>query len=232
MRDPKSGCSLMGLGFLGLAFMLIGLYAALIQSWHTDQEIAAIQRLPELNVVMFHSIPAGSFVAITGILSDPAHQTKDGELFIYLEEEWKVNQDEDKGWQGYWETVQISVPESVIILTDGEILILGRQREELQVSIEAPLHEVRRLTPQEGEQVDGVVPGSIRDIGFRVGDQLTITGKKSAAGVIPDRIFGGSRAELIVFLEQRILGLRILGIIFGIVGLGLLVTALKIYRAK
>ncbi len=221
MQRLKSGCGLGVLAFLGLAFVFIGVFAGVIQASRVSGEAAEAQQLPELDAPAFAQSAPGTRVAVTGVLADPFEQTGADGLLIYLEEQWALDYDEEQGWEGAWETVYVAAPECVLLAPGGEIALAYAR----EVAINGALRETTVYVPEQGREVDGLVEGTVRHRGFAVGDQITVVGNKAEAALLPTRIVGGDRAALVATLTQQVIGLRIAGGIFGLVGLLLVAFA-------
>ncbi len=224
MTREKSKLPFILLGLLGLAFLMMGVFAATIQAKRVLQEAGTIRSLPELNAQALENTSPGTTVVITGILERNDEIADVGGLIIYIEEIWRVHYNDSEGsegWEGSWNKLNVMVPACNITFNGGNVLIQAGQG----VIIDKPLYEYKLNVPREGHVVDGIKEGSMRRRGFKAGDQITVVGGKEPSGVIPVRIFGGDRAELEQYLAYQVSGLRITGTIFGLVGLGLILVS-------
>lgn len=84
-----------------------------------------------------------------------------------------------------------------------------------------------RQLEQNRDCCSGLCSSFTRWCGFKAGDEVTIIGTKSAAGIIPSRIFGGDRQALEQSFAYRVSGLRLVGGIFALVGIGLLIISIE-----
>lgn len=228
MRAHKPGWGPIVVALLGLAFLLIGVFAGVIQVARTLREARMVQALPELDAPALQSLAPGAPVAVTGILEVNEEVADAQGLVIYLEQRWTVEDTEDEGWKGAWETVYTASPACSLTLA-GDSIALQVARE---VVIDGTLHESRVYVPEQAQQVDGIAEGTLRHIGFKAGDKITVVGSKAAAGITPSRVFGGERKALVQHFERQVSGLRIVGGIFGLVGIGLLITAIVLWLRK
>ncbi len=221
MDKHGSRVGLIVLAVLGVAFVAIGIFAGVAQVARTLREARLIENLPELDAPALHSLASDTLVAVTGIL-EPNGDRADAEgLIIYLEQAWAIEESEDEGWEGAWETVYRAMPTTTLTLTGGSVTL----RYTGEIAIDGTLHESRLYIPEQGRKVDDIIEGTLRHIGFKAGDHLTVVGTTTAAGIMPNRVFGGDRQALLWHFEQRVVGLRITGVIFDLVGLILMVVA-------
>lgn len=221
MRPSQSAIGLSLLALLGLAFLALGVLAGMGQGTRTLREARTVQALPELDAPAVQRLALDTPVVVTGLLDAHTEVADDQGLIIYLEQRWAVAYNEDEGWEGTWETVETMVPACTLALTGGHVVL----HEAHAVAIDGTLHENRVFVPEQARQVQGVAEGTLRHIGFQAGEQITVVGRTTAAGIMPSRVWGGDRTTLIQHLTGRVWGLRLAGILLGLVGLGLIVTA-------
>ena len=221
MDKHGSRVGLIVLAVLGVAFVAIGIFAGVAQVARILREARLIESLPELDAPAVRSLAPDAPVAVTGILELNEDRADAEGLIIYLEQVWAIEDSEDEGWEGAWETVYRAMPTTTLTLTGGSVTL----RYTSEIAIDGTLHESRLYIPEQGRKVDDIVEGTLRHIGFKAGDQLTVVGTTIAAGIAPNRVFGGDRQALLWHFEQRVVGLRITGAIFGLVGLILMAVA-------
>ncbi|MCU0521269.1 MAG: hypothetical protein MUF84_11325, partial [Anaerolineae bacterium] len=200
----------------------IGAFTGIGQANRTRGEARGIADLPSLDAAMLAASSNGTAAVITGILSGDSGD----DLVIYAEQEWQIEYDEDDGWQGSWQTLRTVVPDCRITLADGSA-VLNATRNAI---VDRTLHEAIVYVPAEGQahpatEVDGVVKGTIRHLGFRSGDQITAVGVTALESFTAERLSGGDHRALMQHLSQQVTMLRIVGVIFGLVGLGLMGAA-------
>ncbi len=221
MDKDGSRLGLIVLAVLGVAFVVIGVFAGISQTARTLLEARLIENLPELDAPAVRSLAPDTPVAVTGILELNEDRADVEGLIIYLEQVWAIEDSEDEGWEGAWETVYRAMPTTTLTLTGGSVTL----RYTSEIAIDGTLHESRLYIPEQGRKVEGIVEGTLRHVGFKAGDQLTVVGTTTATGIMPNRVFGGDRQALLRHFEQRVVGLRITGAIFGLVGLILMAVA-------
>ena len=221
MDKHGSRVGLIVLAVLGVAFVAIGIFAGIAQVARTLLEARLIENLPELDAPAVRSLAPDTLVAVTGMLELNEDRADAEGLIIYLEQAWAIEESEDEGWEGAWETVYRAMPTTTLTLTGGSVTL----RYTGEIAIDGTLHESRLYIPEQGRKVDDIIEGTLRHIGFKAGDQLTVVGTTTAVGIMPNRVFGGDRQALLWHFEQRVVGLRITGAIFGLVGLILMAVA-------
>ena len=229
MDKHGSRLGLIVLAVLGVAFVAIGVFAGISQVSRTLREARLIESLPELDAPAVRRLAPDTLVAVTGILELNEDWADAEGLIIYLEQVWAIEDNEDEGWEGAWETVYRAMPTTTLTLTGGSVTL----RYTNEIPIDGTLHESRLYLPEQGRKVEGIVEGTLRHVGFKAGDQITVVGTTTAAGIRPNRVFGGDRQALLWHFEQRVVGLRIAGAIFGLVGLILMaVTGVLLWRQR
>ncbi len=221
MDKAGSRLGLIVLAVLGVAFVAIGVFAGIGQTARTLREARLIENLPELDALALRSLAPDTPVAVTGILELNEDRADAEGFIIYLEQVWAIEESEDEGWEGAWETVYRAMPTTTLALTSGSVTL----RYTSEIAIDGTLHESRLYIPEQGRKEDDIIEGTLRHSGFRAGDQLTVVGTTTAAGILPNRVFGGDRQALLWHFEQRVVGLRITGAIFGLVGAILMAVA-------
>ncbi len=219
MQGSKQGCTIVAMALVGLGLALIGIFAGVVEGSKKQDEAHFIEQLPELDAPGVRESISGTRVAATGVLGDPYKAARDGGFLIFQDQRWKVEYDEEDGWEGSWEPIRTVIPNCRIVMQGGTIEVyLVRS-----VELNNPGFEDRVYVPEGNvEEAAGISEGTVRRVGFRVGNSVTIVGTKTKEGIQPERIAGGDRADLIDYLNNEAAGLRLAGTIFGLVGLGLM----------
>jgi hypothetical protein len=231
MNTEKPKTAFILLICLGILFILIALFAGVFQVNRTLNEAGMVQGLPEFNLQTLQQTAAGADVVVTGSLEASGQQADVSDLLIYLAEEWHVRYNDSEGsegWEGSWSKLETIVPPCAVALSGGSVTLEAGD----DTIIDNPLHEFKSFVPRNAREVDGIKEGSVRHSGFKAGDEITIVGTKGTAGVIPIRIFGGNRQTLEQSFTYRVSGLRLTGVIFALVGIGLLITSIVMLSKK
>jgi hypothetical protein len=224
MAQGKSRVGFVILGAIGLIFLLLGIFAGFIQAKRTLEEAGSINSLPSLDWQSLESAMPGTAVIFTGTLDENAAFADVGGLIIYIEEVWAVKYNDSEGsegWEGSWDWQNTLLPDTGVIVNGGKVMITKGQ----DVVIDQALHEFKLAVPRDGREVEGIKEGSIRHRGFKAGDEITVVGEKEDASVAAVRVFGGNRAALEQYLANQVSGLRITGVVLGLVGLALIIVA-------
>lgn len=231
MNTEKPKTAFIILACLGILFILIALFAGVFQVNRTLNEAGMVQGLPEFNLQSLQQTASGADLVVTGSLEANGQQADVGDLLIYLAEEWHVRYNDSEGsegWEGSWSKLETVVPSCAVAISGGSITLEPGE----DTVIDNPLHEFKSFVPRNAREVDGIKEGSVRHSGFKAGDEITMVGTKGTAGIIPIRIFGGNRQALEQSFAYRVSGLRLTGIIFALVGIGLLITSFMLLRKK
>ncbi len=224
MVQGKSRVGFIILGAIGLIFILLGIFAGFIQAQRTLEEAGSISSLPSFDRQSLENAVPGTAVIFTGILEENNSDADVGGLIIYIEEIWSVKYNDSEGsegWEGNWDWQNTFLPDTGVTVSGGKVMITKGQ----DVVIDQALHEFKLAVPRDGREVEGIKEGSIRHRGFKAGDEITVVGEKEAAAVAAVRVFGGNRAALEQYLANQVSGLRITGVVLGLVGLILMVIA-------
>lgn len=216
-------------GAVGIVIATIGIFAcgavmAFFLSPQAALEWRRIEALPELDTSSFAALSAGSEAAITGTLKDNDTLTSDG-LVAYRKEIWNVSQSSSSSSStgtpepsGSWDTLESHFPSLSIDIKGGAV----HTQEVAGTDIGGSLHTNITKTSSNltAEYDNSPLPDkSIRIQGFTNGDLVTVVGKKgSAGGLIPDRLYGGDRVQLVDEIHQQAQTL------FGI-GVGMMICA-------
>lgn len=178
-------------------FFACGAGLAFVISPQQAAEWRRIQNLPETTAASFEAAAADEEIAATGRLEDNATVTEDG-LVAYIREEWDVDppDENDNTADGTWRTLETVSPSLTLTLPDGTIPI----EQGSSLTMGGAQHEtITRGTGMSARYEGQDLPeGSIRIRGYKNGDLLTVVGHKSSAGtLVPDRLFGGDRVQLV-----------------------------------
>lgn len=181
-------------GAIALCFLAFGLALIFYIGPRQAGQARDIARLPEADARALETAAPGSRLAVSGVLDGNETFTYNG-LVAYSRERWVVERDSDGEYDGSWETLETFVPGLTVQLTDGGPLrtapsnaaIMGGQRTSQIVEYGTGYLEE-----------DGIPAGSIREIGFRNGDFVTVIGTKDPAGRLAvERLYGGERSQLV-----------------------------------
>lgn len=218
----NQGCGLIVMAFMSLTFLALGVGLGLFAGGAVAREARTIAALPRLDMAGFRQTPVGDLVAVTGSLVDNADLASGEGFVIYQEQEWDVDYDEDDGWEGDWRTVRTVAPQCTMGFADGRLLLYRNP----DVDIDGAPHENTIHIPVGGREVEGILEGTVRRIGFRDDDQITAVGAKTdGEGVTPDRLFGGDRVALVDHLKGEATGFRVVGGIFVVIAIGMLIAS-------
>jgi len=223
MQDNKAYLVWIVLAVIGIVLLMISAFAGIDQLKKAEGEVEALSDLPVIDYADYSKTELGSLIAITGLLQPAKDLSRMDDLFVYFEQTWNVDYDDEDDWTGQWDTYAFSIPNFMLVLPSGSIAPLEVER----TIIDLPVHNVIVAEPRTGIIVNGITEGTVRQQGFKSNDLITVIGKKAKDGVIPDRISGGSREDLLTHLAYRVSGLRIAALVFGIIGLILILIAAR-----
>ncbi len=222
-REGGSWIPLFVLGLLGLAFVGIGTLAW-VQAGRVEAECGTLRGLPDFDGAALESPIPETAVVVTGVLQGQDAVADPNGLLLHVEEVWNLRWNDSEGsegWEGDWERVLFRLPPCTVRAARGDVALAAAA----DVPFDGvPWEFVTRL-PDGGREVDGVREGTVRRRGFKAGDRLTVVGVVQQAGIRPQRYFGGDRAGLEQHLSQQVLGLRLVGGVFSLVGLALAIAA-------
>lgn len=221
MQESKTYLIWVVLGIIGVVLLVISAFAGIDQLKKAKGDAELISQLPVIEYADYERAEPGTLMVITGILQSATEPSRPEDLIIYYEQTWNTEYDEDDGWTGQWDTYTFSIPKFMIMLSSGKIPVLGAER----TLIDLPNHIVMVSEPGTGQVVDGITDGAKRQLGFKENDLITVVGNTSTEGLIPTRISGGSREDLLTNLSYRVSGLKIAALVFGVIGFVLLVFA-------
>lgn len=195
LRDRIGGAFAAIIG--AVLFFACGAVLAFVISPQQAAEWRRIQNLPETTAASFEAADVNEEIAATGRLEGNATVTDDS-LVAYIREEWDVDppDDNDNTADGSWRTIETVSPPLTLSLPDGTIQI----EQGSSLTMGGAQHEtITRGTGISARYEGQDLPeGSTRVRGYKNGDLLTVVGHKSSAGsLVPDRLFGGDRVQLV-----------------------------------
>jgi hypothetical protein len=190
-----------GVAFAAACFLVMGIILAFVVSPQQALEWRRVQNLPLATASTVASAPAGTEIVISGTLADNPVALEGTEYVAYRIDEWQVSEttDDDGNTQrdGDWVTVDRSFPALTLSVEGGT----ARTTPADQVKLGGSLHEDLQRSSSSLEASDGgesVPDGSTRTQGLHNGDLVTVLGSKASTGdLIPDRLFGGDRVQLV-----------------------------------
>jgi len=191
-----------GVGLVSICFLVMGAAMAFWLSPQQALEWRRIEGLPELDATAYNAVATGEDVAITGTLIDNPAQTDDG-LVAYVQEEWDVSissssDDSDSEPSGSWKTVDTVVPPLTLSVAGGNIKTVAASSADLDGDTHSTAIKRGQGTEQAEYEGQLLPEGSTRMQGFSNGDLVTVVGSKASTGdLIPHRLFGGDRVQLI-----------------------------------
>ena len=196
--------AVVSLGIFGCGAMM-----AFVLSPKDALEWRNIEALPELDASGFSALKTGDQAAITGKLADNKTLTADG-LVAYEKDVWKVSQPDSSSstgtpatLSGSWNIVETHAPELSVTISGGTITTATAS----QVTIGGNLHvtfQPSSSTLIADYQGTPLPDQSTRLQGFDNGDLLTVVGQKSSTGaLIPSRLYGGDRVQLVNDIRQQ-----------------------------
>lgn len=186
-----------------------GAMMAFVLSPKNALEWRHIESLPVLDATSYEALKPGDEAAITGTLDGNEPITPDG-LVAYEKDQWNVSKSDatssssssPSAPSGSWDVVEINAPQLNLTVSGGAI----KTQSASQITVSGDLHEV--LQPSKNSLMadyDGknLPDQSIRLRGFNDGDLLTVVGQKGSTGaLIPNRLYGGDRVQLVNEIRQ------------------------------
>ena len=223
MQENKAHLVWIVLGVIGIVLLIISAFAGLDQLKKAKGEAKIISDLPVIDYADYNNAESGSLIAITGMLQSVSEVSRPDDLIVYYEQTWNVDYDDEDDLTGQWDTYTFVISNFMVELSSGSITVLEVDR----TIIDRPINTVIVLEPKTGVVVNGITAGTMRQQGFKSNDLITVIGNKSKDGLVPSRISGGSREDLLTHLSYRASGLRIAAIVFGVIGLILIFIAAR-----
>jgi hypothetical protein len=200
LKKMISSMGVVAIGALGL--FVCGATMAFFLSPQAALEWRRIEALPHLDASGFEALRTGTEAALTGTLKDNDTLTPDG-LVAYQKDIWDVPEPSESSSgtpskpSGTWENVETKIPALTLEITGGAITTQQVGTATLSGTMHTTIEKGKstRVAETGGEMLPDQ---SIRIQGFANDDLVTIVGKKSTAGaLIPDRVFGGDRTQLV-----------------------------------
>lgn len=182
----------------GSLIFVCGFIMAFVVSPSQAIEWRRIQNLPELTPSEFAALSSGEDLAITGTLSGNQALTPDG-LVLYERSRFEVDppDDNDNTADGSWTPIESVYPTLKMDFSGTSVDVLAAE----SITLNLVPHEIIEdapsgITATYGDQT--LHEGAIRTSGFKNGDLVTVVGKKaSVGGIVPNRIAGGDRVQLV-----------------------------------
>lgn len=221
---------------IGVVIVAIGIFscgavAAFVLSPQAALEWRHIDSLPILDATAYANLKADDEAVITGSMQDNQVLTSDG-LVAYEKDRWTVKPPatSESGTpsspSGSWDTLETKMPTLAIAITGGVVHTIP------VTSVTFGGQQHTTIQPGTGSlsaDDDGrsLPDGSIRYQGYANGDLVTLVGRKGSTGdLIPNRLFGGDRVQLVDSIRSEAQGLFTTGIglmicspIFLVIGL-------------
>ena len=223
MQENKAHLVWIVLGVIGIVLLIISAFAGLDQLKKAKGEAKIISDLPVIDYADYNNAESGSLIAITGMLQSVSEVSRPDDLIVYYEQTWNVDYDDEDDLTGQWDTYTFVISNFMVELSSGSITVLEVDR----TILDRPINTVIVSEPKTGAVVNGITAGTMRQQGFKSNDLITVIGNKSKDGLVPSRISGGSREDLLTHLSYRASGLRITAIVFGVMGLILIFIAAR-----
>lgn len=185
-----------GVIVMAIAMLVCGGILAFVVSPGQAMEWRRIQGLPETTSGSLAVANPGDEVVFTGTL-DGNEELTEYRLAAYRQSVWEVTSSKDSDgntdYDGSWTEQEKVVPALTVRVSDGSITTIP----ETTASFGRPT-VTETVESNQGQSVDGHHEGSLQYEGFRNGDRVTVTGTRTNGGeVLPDRIFGGTREQLV-----------------------------------
>lgn len=183
---------------MAVCFLAMGAFLTFYISPQQAIEWRQIRNLPELDAAGLAATPSDTLVAITGRLEGNEELLPDG-LVAFVQEEWNVTppRDDDDRPKGSWRELRQEVPALSIATAGGAVATLPVARTTFGGSLTEWVEagsSPNRAT-YDGQQLPD---GSLRTRGLRNGDLVTVVGRKATTGeIVPNRLFGGDRVQLV-----------------------------------
>jgi hypothetical protein len=198
---------------MGVAFMAVGTFVGVVSARQERAEVARLEQLPSLSAATLEDQPGGTEAFVEGVVS-PDNRVVFRDFVAYVREELDVTTDSDGDRDETWRSDGGETPG--LLLEVGGVVRVGKgygiARGHHVWYDEATLGFNRR--PRDGsERYHGLVAG----------------GRVTAVGNVVDgpegkeldarTLFGGTRDEYLTSRRGVAASMRILGGLFGVVGL-------------
>ena len=232
MRQSNKGCSLAMTGLLVLVLILGGLTLIFLLGSYQQKRAAELANLPVMTSATFYEASPDTEMVITGVLEGNREFATSERYVIYRRQEWDVSYDSEDGYEGKWKTREKHFPPLNLTIARGSIQILSTDEARIWGREHTTIVERSDST----RKADGIPEGSIRHIGFKEGDTITVVGKKDSSrggSLRPTEFYGGDRAQLIKATQSEARMSRIIGIVLVVIGIIILVVRVfKLLRGR
>ncbi len=222
---------------LGVGAFFYGLYSIVILVKQYLIEAEEAKHADKSDVASLASLANGKYVLLTGKITESNVSDELSKLVIFRQENWVVHKDpEYNTWHGTWKKEREVFPAFYLQLADGEVVInantLTRLGHEKQV--------VDTYKPTVGRRVSDNIEGTVRHVGFKAGDEVSVLGKKginknvhgahNEENITPLAIVGGSRKRLLEYFDDLINKTQNIG--YAATICGFILSALGLYLLR
>ncbi len=232
MRQSNKGCSLIMTGLLVLVLLFGGLILIFLLGSYQQKRAAELAGLPTMTVTTFHEANPDTEMVVTGVLEGNREFASPEGYVVYRREEWDVTYDSEDGYEGHWDTLEKHFPLLNLTIPGGSIQILSTDKARTRGHQHSTIVERSNST----RKADGLPEGSIRHIGFKEGDTITVVGKKEASrggSLRPSQFYGGNRDQLIKATQGEARTMRIIGAILIVIGIIVMIARVfKLLRGR
>jgi hypothetical protein len=170
-----------------------------------------ISRLPVTeDAAQVAAAQPGQELLFTGILKGNAPLLERFDFVAYSVEEWKVTMPSDDASDskpsGHWENAETVIPALTLELNGQPVLLLKTSSARLSgdLHIQMVKGDSNNQAEYEGEPLPD---GTRRYRALLDGDMVTVLGKKSASGALPEHLFAGDRLQFEESQRQAASGL-------------------------
>ena len=201
-----------------ICFLAFGAVMAFVISPQQAAEWRRIQNLPELTASTFASTATGEEVAVTGTLEGNAPLNAYNHV-AYTVDEWRVDppDEDDSTPVGSWSSIETVVPELSVAISGGTISTTGVNSATMGGNLDEIVDEAfsSQTAKYDGRDLG---EGSLRIRGFREGNLITVVGNKASTGdLIPERLYGGDRVQLVDSIRASARTTFIIGIVMMVI---------------
>jgi hypothetical protein len=214
-------------GLLVLVLLFGGSILIFLLGSYQQKRAAELADLPEITVDTFYEASPDIEMVITGVLEGNREFATSEGYVVYRRQEWDVSYDSEDGYEGKWKTREKHFPPLNLTISGGNIQILSTDEARIWGREHATIVERSDST----RKADGIPEGSIRHIGFKEGDTITVVGQKDASrggSLHPSQFYGGDRAQLIKATQGEARASRIIGIV--LVALGIIIMVVRVFK--
>jgi hypothetical protein len=198
---------------MGVAFLAVGTFVVVVSARQARAEVARLEQLPPLSAAALEDQPGGTEAFVEGVVS-PENRAVFRDFVAYVREELDVTTDSDGDRDETWRSDGGEVP-GLLLQAGGVVRVAKGYGIALGHHVwydEATLGFNRR--PRDGsERYHGLVAGG------RVTAVGTVVDGPEGKELDAQALFGGTREEFLTSRRGVAASMRILGGIFGVVGL-------------